>query len=488
MYCLDPSTDAANLGSSLPSNFDVVPSNDQGNYVAEEPTSQTWPSHLWDGYEVPSNFVGREDTFAAIDDWFFPQVPPAGPQDQVLPCCCISGLGGMGKTRTAVQYAKTRKDRFDGIFIVQADNAPKLSEAFCKISPTLGLDNGEEQPSEEEALTVNKHRVLKWLAAPKFSASASDKRLVSKGTATADEPNWLIIFDNVENAGILGDYWPMSNVGCVLVTTRDDKHSNYLRSRSRMTHLCLDALPTSYASKLLLQLSFIEAKADNITAASAIVEKLGGVPLAIEHVAAYIDTNRMTLDEFLTFYDKTMLESQKNDANSSSWSHLMATSWALDGLSPAAASLIRVYSFGDPDGMEDSVLLKHSIKSLPKDFPADETHFSARADLLKGSLIRADTNTTPILIRMHRLVQDVVLARTTPTQYVQAFAFVVASIMEAWSFTKNKWDHQAEVWPTHETLLPHIFRLAEIASVHGHGGLTLTSKRDFTTLLSKGGW
>jgi hypothetical protein len=255
-----------------------------------------------------------------------------------------------------------------------------------------------------------------------------------------------------------------------------------------MIPLCLNPLDTVSASDLLLQLSYKEPSDDNVNAASSIVEKLGGLPLAIEHVAAYIDQERMTLDEFLVFYDTTLLGSQKDDDASSSWSNMIATAWALDSLSAAARSLIQVYSLGDPDGMEDSILLNHSIQSLPKDFPADKSHFTARADLLKGSLIRADTNTKPVLIRMHRLVQDIVVARMSPTQYTETFAFVIASIFEAWSFTENKWDHQTGVWPTHETLLPHIFRLADVAKVRECLDLELDVKRKFIELLSSGGW
>ncbi|RSM15769.1 hypothetical protein CDV31_004870 [Fusarium ambrosium] len=481
----------ANMGSSLPSDFDFIPSNDMGDYVQDESESNTWPCYLWDRREEKRGFVGREDTFKAIDDCFF--VPTSSDTEadmQQLPCCCISGLGGMGKTQTATQYAIARQKNFDAIFFIQAENSAKLSEGFSRIAQALGLSDDGEKRAEEADLVVSRSKALKWLSSPKFSAKASGER------TTTREPNWLLVFDNAEDTSILRDYWPVGNVGCILVTTRDATTSHFLRSQSHVTHVYLDRLDTAPASQLLLQLSYAHPNETNIKDASGIVDRLGGLPLAIEQVAAYVYVKRMTLREFLTLYDKTLRERRKRNtgsgSGSGSWSYEIAASWALESLGDAASSLLRVYSFLDPDGIQDSILTDPSAKSysraLPQDYPDEGLpHIDARGKLLKSSLIQLKLE-DPVMIRMHRLVQDISLARMTPPQIAEVFSFIVAVIFEGWPFTQNNWDHQAGGWSRQEVLLKHIIRLSHIAKAYDVSGLEVSLKRKFITLLSSGGW
>lgn len=452
------------------------------------------------GFEERRGFVGREDTFKAIDDCFFTQTSSGTIRClvdiQQLPCCSISGLGGMGKTQTAIHYAFARREEFDAIFVIQADNSAKLSEKFYKIALALGLsdvtDKGDKS-SEEADLVVNRSKALKWLSSPKFSATALGQRTKVRGNMATREPNWLLIFDNVEDSHILEDYWPLGGVGCILMTTRDARTSNHLRSQSHVTHIYLDKLGTAPASELFLQLSYTDRSAINTQDASVIVDKLGGLPLAIEQVAAYISGKSMTLKEFLTLYDETLLERRKSDTGSRPWSYEIATSWALGSLTAAASSLIRVCSFLDPDGIQDSFLTcsltKYHLRTPPQGYPDHQlSHIDARGELLKSSLISVNMSTTPVIIRMHRLVQDISLAGITTPQRAEVFTFVVTVIFEAWPFTKNNWDHQAGLWSTQEALLQHIFRLSHIATTYDIGGLELSLKRKFITLLSSGGW
>ncbi|GES60666.1 tetratricopeptide repeat-domain-containing protein [Aspergillus terreus] len=498
------SSDDANMGSSLPSNFDVIPSNDIGDYVEDEFASDTWPCYLWDGFEAQHGFVGRDDTFKAIDNCFFtPAAKQPSPEVRQLPCCCISGLGGMGKTQTAIQYANARRQEFDAIFVIRADNSAKLSEKFYKIAPALGLSDSKdkgEKSGEEADLVVNRSKALKWLSSPKFSDSALDMRVKALGTMATRELNWLLIFDNAEPSSFLGDYWPVGNVGCILVTTRDARTGDSLRSQSDITHMqsdvthiYLDRLGTAPASKLFLQLSHRDPNEVNTKVASVIVDKLGGLPLAVEQVAAYIHGKSMALNEFLALYDRTLLEGRSSETGSHSWSYEIAASWALESLSAMASSLLRVYSFLDPDGIEDSILTnlltEDHARTLPRGYPKEPLlHINARAELLKSSLIKVNTNASPVTVRMHRLVQDISLARMTTPQRNEVFSFVTAAVFEAWPFTENNWDHQAAVWSTQEALLQHIFRLSHIVESHDVGGLVLSLKRKFIQLLSSGGW
>ena len=85
--------------------------------------------------------------------------------------CVFQGVGGVGKTLAAVQYAYTHQDDFDAIFWLQADTAPGRSESYFQIASALELVDG----SEEHVQVME--RMRNWLqetgiekAEPKFSA------------------------------------------------------------------------------------------------------------------------------------------------------------------------------------------------------------------------------------------------------------------------------------------------------------------------------
>ncbi|CAN8098612.1 unnamed protein product [Discula destructiva] len=386
----------------------------------------------------------------------------------------------------------TRRDEFDAIFVIQADNPAKILEQFCRIAPALGLLHGSEQErkSEEADLVVNRSKVLKWLSSPKFSNATLDLRNRARGIPVTREANWLLIFDNFENSATLRDYWPFGSTDCILVTTRDARVSNLQR---HITQIDLDRLDTGPASSLFLQLSQRVASDSNNTDVAKIVDRLGGLPLAIEQAAAYVYRIGLTLREFLTVYDKTLLQKRKDGSSTDSWSYELVASWALDGLRAPAAVLLRVYSFLDPDRAQDSLLTDSIVREnstlLPPDYPEDQLmHIDARGEMLKSSLIRANLNATPVTIRMHRLVQDISLSRMSTSQIVEVFSLISLAIHESWPFTANSWDHQAGVWSIQEALLQHIFRLSQIATTYNVSELEIPSKRRFIELLSSGGW
>ena len=61
--------------------------------------------------------------------------------------CVIHGVGGIGKTLTAVEYVYRFKHEYDCIFWLQADTTPGLAESYADIARELKLIEGnEDQP------------------------------------------------------------------------------------------------------------------------------------------------------------------------------------------------------------------------------------------------------------------------------------------------------------------------------------------------------
>lgn len=72
----------------------------------------------------------------------------------------IHGIGGVGKTQTALQYVYSVRGKYDSIFWISADNVHKMSQEFIAISRRLGLsiENEIEEPSSAMA------KVKRWLS------------------------------------------------------------------------------------------------------------------------------------------------------------------------------------------------------------------------------------------------------------------------------------------------------------------------------------
>ncbi len=106
----------------------------------------------------------------------------------------ISGLGGIGKTQIAVEYAYRYRENYSAVLWVIASSRDTLITEFVLLAVLLDLPELHEQ-DQEIVLTA----VKRWLVARK---------------------NWLLILDNVEDLQAVVDFLPVDGEGNILFTTR----------------------------------------------------------------------------------------------------------------------------------------------------------------------------------------------------------------------------------------------------------------------------
>lgn len=122
----------------------------------------------------------------------------------------LHGLGGIGKTRLAKEFAKSHEASFDSIFLLNGSTLDTLIASFahvvCQVTkamPSEARDKVSGAVAPEEVVNIAKE----W-----FSLKGNNR--------------WLIIFDNVDlepsDAGgyNVSLYFPDVNYGSILVTTR----------------------------------------------------------------------------------------------------------------------------------------------------------------------------------------------------------------------------------------------------------------------------
>jgi len=135
-------------------------------------------------------FTGREDILKHLHDTLAKGKTAALTQ----PPQAISGLGGIGKTQTAVEYAYRYGDEYQYVFWVQSEKREELNSGFVAIAELLNLP---EKNAKDQSKTVA--AVKRWLQ---------------------EHTGWLLILDNADDLEMAKEFIPSASKGCILLTTR----------------------------------------------------------------------------------------------------------------------------------------------------------------------------------------------------------------------------------------------------------------------------
>ncbi|KAI1756797.1 hypothetical protein F4782DRAFT_549242 [Xylaria castorea] len=427
------------------------------------------------------SFFGRKDILDQIDKaLIFPQDDSEEKYSGLQLTFAICGLGGVGKTEIAREYAFSRQDFFDAVFWIDAEQPTQLSEGFATIATQLGFSD-----SADKDRVVSRNIALEWLSNPLKRSGSGGLSVESINSTERDEANWLLVFNNADDLALLQTFWPLGQRGSILITSRDP-----MAKRGR-PGVDLKPFKQKEAAALLRKLTNATEIPENKKALISLSERLGGLPLAITQVAALIDRWEMTLSEFLRYLDKQpsikTVAKSKPPTLQDHYNHSLFTVWALESLNPSALATLRVLSFLNPDSIRESLLLQTTPSDLLPHYPTSEELFiTARLDLTKTSLVRRDRVESQMTV--HRLVQDVVRAQMSPDSIMRTISFTAGLVLQAWPTSFLRFDHDTSTWNQSEELLPHILKLKKFFEESVLIMRSHSSKENFTKLLLFAGW
>ena len=106
-------------------------------------------------FGIDEQFFGRKDILERMKEVLDPVEGDSRRKSLVL-----HGLGGVGKTKIALQYVNQSRNRFDAILWISADNSIKLTQSFLEASRRLGL-TPENSDSQDAVAATSK--VKGWL-------------------------------------------------------------------------------------------------------------------------------------------------------------------------------------------------------------------------------------------------------------------------------------------------------------------------------------
>ena len=425
-------------------------------------------------------FHGRRDILAMITDALVANENNEGRhQDTALRSFALCGLGGVGKTQIAVEYAFSSKQTYEAIFWMQASSIAKLDESFTQISVELGL----EKASKAGDRVVSRNLVMSWLSNPVSRLEGGEGERLSRSKTV----NWLMIFDNADNPEFLSDYWPGGKRGAVLMTSRDPLAKTNLYCKQGMD---LDPLSTEESASLLRSLATQEKSDLQAEQSIAVAKRLGGLPLAISQAAAYIQSQDMTYSEFLEICEVESMAADFRQVKlgyNQEYPHTLSTVWALDSLDPRSKTLLNVLAFLDPDCI-DEVMLKQELEMQSIQYPGATTalYISSRKELLRSSLIRKNKASGQLVL--HRLTQEAVRSNLSGGDSSIMFAAATNLASGFWPMPKIPFSHNPDAWASCQKVVPHALWLQNLFLENGNLVRSMDVRKTLAHLLQKVGW
>jgi NB-ARC domain len=176
---------------------------------------------------------------------------------------------------------------------------------------------------------------------------------------TLADGHWLLVLDNADDPELLDQIWPSGGHGSILITSRDFSIAHHPASAGY--HVQPFDLPTG--SEMLLQLLSLDiTNTANQDQATAIVEALGGLPLALSQIAGFISQRKLSLPDFLPLYERHSDKIDAKKSRLSQYEQALGTVWdmSLSKLSGPSAHLQMLMAMFHPDGVYENMLCEGS--------------------------------------------------------------------------------------------------------------------------------
>jgi tetratricopeptide (TPR) repeat protein len=373
------------------------------------------PLRAWGNVSARNpSFTGREQQLIAIRSALL-----AGDRAAVQ---ALYGMGGVGKTQLAIEYAHRFGDDYDVVWWLDSENMVLFTQQYADLATALGCAEPGAAPD------VARRAVLSDLH---------------------HRPRWLVIFDNAEDPEALQDWLP-SGPGHVLITSRSADWDELA------VLVQVDVLTRAESVQL------IQARVPRITAADAdaLAEALGDLPLAIAQAAAYLAETKMPAADYVSLLKNRatdLLNKRKPTTYRATLTAVITLTYdRLRATDPDGADLAAICAFLAPEPI--TVDWFRTTVDLPASLSARMSDPLARQDLLKTlistSLVRLDDDG----LTMHRLTQVILQTRPPAPDDIRELAEAVIAA---------NGPHDAEKpdsWPAWARILPHLLALNPIHS------------------------
>ena len=315
------------------------------------------------------NFTGREDELRALEDTLWEQRDVAA---LTPPPIAVSGLGGVGKSAIAREYARRHQHRYAGTWLVRSETQAEMDQDLEALAVKLNpaLKNKDDNPKQA------------FIEAGRFSK-------------TEGRP-FLFVFDNVEKEND------------VPKAARDPAFHTIVTSRweawNDAQQIPITTLPEEAAAKLMLSITGRSAEEDGF---QDLMSALDGLTLAIVQAGAYLRENKF---ESFAEYHGALQERLSEQAVGADPSEKLVSATFIPSIekaeadAPGARDLLVSTAFFAPDDIPLAILAEE---------PGSAETKKAASALFKYSLVREGepSEAHGPSLSLHRILQDVLRAQ-----------------------------------------------------------------------------
>jgi hypothetical protein len=369
--------------------------------------------------DPPPLLAGREELLVELDTRL------TGGDSSGPWTVALCGLGGAGKTSVALEHAHRHLGEVGVAWQFPADDPTVLAAGFTELAAQLGARD---------------------------DADTRDPVASVHGTLAAFPEQWLLIFDNAPDRAAVERFLPPAGRGRVLVTSRNP---NWPPGQV----LDVPVLDTGVAADFLVSRT---GDADR-QAALDLAGELGGLPLALEQGAAYIQASGDSLAGYQALFRQRRPEMLAR-GQPIGYDSKVAATWSLaftqlEQSAPVAAGLLRLLACCAPDAIPVHLLLQPHpglAEQLGDQVAPVLVPLLGDELVVKDAVValRQYSLVTPAgdgLVSVHRLVQAVTLDQM-PADLASQWRHATATLIEAAIPTDTD---SPQTWPVCAVLLPH---------------------------------
>jgi tetratricopeptide (TPR) repeat protein len=387
---------------------------------AELPASGAVPVIWGDVPPRNRNFTGRKGIFERLREGASSKVTAVLPEDP-LPTA-LRGLGGVGKTAIAVEYAHRYRSDYDVVWWIPSEQLPLVRSSLAALAGRLGLEAA--------------------ISAGIEGATAAALDALRRGQPYR---RWLLIFDNADQPEDFREYIP-SGPGDVLITSRNPAW------QATIDTVQVDVFSRPESKEFLSKRAPTQVTDSD---ADRLAEKLGDLPLALDQAGAMLAETGMPVDEYIELLDEQIVKIMA-EGRSAEYPMSVTAAWSISVAKvrqqlPQAQELLRCCAFFGPDPIPRDVFRRgtQATGTRVSDLMADPI-LLARAirELGRYALVTIGGRA----LTVHRLVQALLRDELSEQERVR-YRHDVHTILATAAPTAPADDRQ---WPRYRELLPHV--------------------------------
>ncbi len=367
-------------------------------------------------------FIGRKDIIKKLKEGFR--------QETYLSIQALVGLGGIGKSCIARNYAINNSDNYDLVWWFDAEKEENLKIQIAKLAQMLDILDYHKM--DTDAIVEKIQRKLNHLN------------------------KILFVFDNVKSYEEVKKY--VFREADILLTSRNPN----LKGIHKKHILEVDVFDPGEAEEFILSRLDMDDTEENRKISNRLSIELGCLPLLLEQVTAYLDNNPfMTIESYLTLFR----EYHNNEGLYEHFSELevpedyhnkLTTSIRIildniNEIDPRANTIINIISILSPEEIPYSLF--ESNKEYINNYVFKNKKDNDIQQIIIGILYRysiVKVNKKTASIKMHRIVQYII-REILGKQKIDAINYAIG-LFDIFKFSSDK----QETWGLSRKLYPQI--------------------------------